>query len=66
MKRLLIIAASAALLLTGCSGGGQSTAGTPSTLLKERTITLTDGRTITCIIYQNGYAGGLSCDWDNE
>lgn len=26
---------------------------------------LPDGRTVTCVIYHQGYAGGLSCDWTN-
>lgn len=26
---------------------------------------LPDGRTVTCVVYQQGYAGGLSCDWAN-
>ncbi|WP_180297908.1 hypothetical protein [Snodgrassella alvi] len=31
----------------------------------ETSITLRDGRKITCLTYRDGYAGGLSCDWHN-
>lgn len=31
--------------------------------LSEWKYTLSDGRIITCIVYQGGYAGGLDCDW---
>jgi uncharacterized lipoprotein YehR (DUF1307 family) len=26
---------------------------------------LPDGRTVSCVVYAAGYAGGLSCDWAN-
>lgn len=29
----------------------------------EKTAKLSDGRTVTCIVFKFGYAGGLSCDW---
>lgn len=35
------------------------------TTLDEQHHKLSDGRTVTCITYKHGYAGGLSCDWDN-
>ncbi|WP_180296960.1 hypothetical protein [Snodgrassella alvi] len=32
----------------------------------ETSITLSDGRKITCLIYRSRYYGsGLSCDWHN-
>lgn len=31
--------------------------------LHEAHKTLTDGRTVTCVIYVGTYKGGLSCDW---
>ena len=56
-----------ALGLTSCATGGSpsndSGAGGSSGSLYERTITLTDGRDVTCVIYHAGYGGGLSCDW---
>lgn len=55
-------------LLPGCASGGNPAndagAGSNSDRLYERTITLTDGRTITCVVHQSGNAGGVSCDWD--
>jgi hypothetical protein len=62
MKRLAIVAV-AVLTLTGCGSGADNAAGTESSNLIERTIDLTDGREVTCIIYGTGYRGGLSCDW---
>lgn len=58
--------------LVGCSsvsGGGGSPAwdedaGDVTSSLYERTIELTDGRTVTCVIYAASRAGGVSCDWD--
>nr|DAL41027.1 MAG TPA_asm: hypothetical protein [Caudoviricetes sp.] len=32
--------------------------------LKENRVNLTDGRTVTCVVYRGGYAGGVSCDWE--
>lgn len=66
-KALTALALASALLLTGCGSGGSPAsderAGKSSNSLYERTITLTDGRTITCVLYSS--AGGLSCDWEN-
>lgn len=62
------LAACAVLGLTSCSSGGSpdsdGSAGDTLSSLYERTISLTDGRTVTCIVYIGGYKGGLSCDWD--
>lgn len=33
--------------------------------LKESHITLEDGRTINCVIYDDFRQGGVSCDWDS-
>lgn len=58
----------AALALTGCGTGGSpesdSNAGSSSSYLYERSITLTDGRTVTCVIQSVANRGGVSCDWD--
>ena len=68
------IAAVTVVSLAACSGGpsgGTTTqpvdkgAGSYSSSLSERIIKLKDGRVVTCVIYEGGYAGGLSCDWDN-
>jgi hypothetical protein len=37
-----------------------------SDYLHETSFTLSDGRTVTCIMYDGtSYAGGLSCDWES-
>lgn len=75
MKKLAVIALSAALLLTGCSntidamtGNGPTTppeeVDTSRSLL-PRFVELPDGRTLLCVVRVAGAAGGLSCDWDN-
>lgn len=78
MKRTLIsvmVAAAAVLLLAGCghgSGGAVGSEGTSTvkdeapdyTFLEEDSITLEDGRTLTCITTSRS-SGGVSCDWDN-
>lgn len=49
-----------ALLATGC--GVQDIGDAEFT---PRTVEMPDGRTVECVTYKQGYAGGLSCDWDN-
>lgn len=55
--------------LAGCSTGGSpetdERAGNTANYVYERTLELTDGRTVTCAALLSGYAGGLSCDWTN-
>ena len=63
MKRKMMVVAVAALLLTGCGAADAETG--ESTGLEQNTIELKDGRQVTCVVYKAGYAGGLSCDWDN-
>lgn len=58
MKYVLLIVVMA-FVLSGCGGSLNSS----NSNLTERTIVLNDGRTITCVTYKQGYAGGLSCDW---
>lgn len=71
LKKLAAIGAIAlaGLGLVGCATGGSpdsdDRAGERSPSLYERTLELTDGRTVTCVTYKAGYAGGLSCDWTN-
>lgn len=31
----------------------------------EQEIELKDGRTVTCVLYDSNYSGGISCDWQN-
>lgn len=31
----------------------------------ESQVQLSDGRFVTCLKYDEGYGGGMSCDWDN-
>ena len=70
-KKFVALAAAAvvAISLAGCGSGGSpetdSNAGGTSSYLYERSVTLTDGRQVTCIVYIAGYAGGVDCDWDN-
>lgn len=65
-KTFTALAIAGTLLLSGCATGGsnESSAGKESERLHERTITLQDGRTITCVIYNQYQKGGLSCDWE--
>lgn len=64
MKRTITALTLASILaLTACEGGEQGNS--RISLLHEEQVSLTDGRTVTCIVYKAGYAGGLSCDWEN-
>ncbi len=54
MKRLLI--AVVLVVLAGCGAGGPAKRGND--------VVLPDGRTVTCVVYKQGYAGGISCDWE--
>jgi len=50
------------MMLSGCSSSdGDYTTSTGD--LREQSITLSDGRVVTCIVYQGYRKGGLSCDW---
>lgn len=68
-RRVAIAAASVALVLalTGCRTGGSpetdDRAGKTSDGLYERTITLVDGRVVTCVVWSAANQGGVSCDW---
>lgn len=59
MKRLALIAL-LLLTLTGCSNVGKALERN-----WEFDRVMKDGRTVTCIAWKLGYAGGLSCDWEN-
>lgn len=64
MKKKLITALVLCLIsLTGCS---EYPAKDPkvSTGSFKTTIVNVDGRDIPCITWKQGYAGGISCDWN--
>ncbi|PIT07974.1 hypothetical protein [Snodgrassella communis] len=72
MKTKLIIAAIAAFFIAGCEMTEAEKAEvrkiyveTLTSRIKETHMTLSDGRKITCLVYDDSYAGGLSCDWHN-
>lgn len=56
-----------ALVFAGCSasgGSGDRPVQNNSVYdLTEKSITISDGRRITCIVFEDGDAGGISCDW---
>ncbi|WP_104086549.1 hypothetical protein [Arthrobacter sp. GMC3] len=59
-KTIATLAVVGLLALTGCSSEQQAAESSPV----PHAVKLADGRTITCIAWKAGYAGGLSCDWD--
>ena len=63
MKRIIPTLAIVGLLLTGCVSGNANT--NNDVLLHEVSITLKDGREITCVKYSAHNQGGLSCDWND-
>ena len=53
-----------AAVLTGCSSPNEQGNGTSAWEdIREHRVELSDGRTVTCIAWKRGYAGGLQCDW---
>ncbi|MFJ6532468.1 hypothetical protein [Microbacterium sp. NPDC091662] len=59
-----VAAAAVALALVGCGPArGVEDAGESSGRIYQSTERLADGRSVTCLVYKSGYAGGLSCDW---
>lgn len=62
MKRA-ILAVALVLTLTGCGVDEQGNKRING--LMERQYVLTDGRTVTCVIYSAYQQGGLSCDWEH-
>lgn len=59
----LVLALALAATITACSASGAGVVDSNSKTLTERTITLQDGRTITCVTYWDAKGAGLSCDW---
>lgn len=58
-----ITAALALTALVGCAPGGVSN-GWGSADLEPVTVTLNDGRAVTCVALIGYSKGGLSCDWE--
>lgn len=75
MKRTIAAAAAVLLLLlllTACkprTNGDPYTAASPGSVSAGDAISVTrvhvDDRVVTCVTWQRGSAGGLSCDWAN-
>ena len=61
MKMKLFLVAIATFFIAGC--GLQSKISSWSII--EIRKTLEDGRTVTCLIFDSGNSGGITCDWDN-
>jgi len=71
MKKTIALIALAGFLLTGCAGGYANveddnkkdyTITNKGGSIYERHITLNNGKTVTCLLY-NGYS--ITCDWDD-
>ena len=62
MKKLAVVLV-ALLVLSGCGRDGAEQSSS-NDQLSEQTITLSDGRVITCVLYRASRKGGLSCDWE--
>lgn len=69
---LTVVAGGALLLaLAGCGAGSGDAPAPASTVaptydgegLSEAHVPLSDGRTVTCVVYAGYKRGGLSCDW---
>lgn len=68
MKKKLVagvLAVGVLLGTAGCATGAPDAETGKATTLYEQPITLSDGRTVTCVVHSDGYQGGLSCDWSN-
>lgn len=65
MMRFVIAGLVGVLLLAGCSSNAMTKTGTGNGgSLKTYDVDLPNGNTVLCVVYESGYAGGLSCDWD--
>lgn len=66
-KARIWASATVALALTalvGCSSAPEAPVDGGYGGLSEHAITLKDGRTITCVVFQEYSKGGVSCDWE--
>lgn len=61
-KTLTALAIVTALTLAGCASVDPD--GGEATHLRDNHVKLSDGRTVTCVMYRDGSLGGLSCDWE--
>lgn len=68
----IALAAVAMLTLSGCAGSFEDNR-TPveesndykGFTIEEIKHELKDGRTVTCLVEDGGYDGGITCDWEN-
>lgn len=58
--RALFFTGVAVAVLAGCGSSPPS-----DERLYEKPVHLTDGRVVVCVVYKDGYKGGVSCDWEN-
>lgn len=66
MKRGILAATLAVVVLTGCEAAtGPVSVSETSTRYWVKRLALPDGRTVLCVTYSDGAAGGVSCDWEN-
>lgn len=61
----LFVSAGVLLGTVGCATQDPATGEAGRTTLYEQSVELRDGRIVSCVARISGYAGGLSCDWDN-
>lgn len=66
MRRWL---AASLLLVAACTAGPNEDSETNLRVgsfgaLSEHQMPLSDGRIVTCVVFQAGYKGGVSCDWE--
>ena len=62
-KRIAATTGALAMMLTLTACGAENWDSTHEKHLTPKVITV-DGRDVTCVIYQSGNAGGVSCDWE--
>jgi hypothetical protein len=59
----------AAATLTGCATSGNTDEARQNDNeiggVRTSYVELPDGRTVLCVSNKQGYAGGLSCDWES-
>ncbi len=65
MKKMFAACAVALVLLAGCGEPGGDDAVESKDGITEVRRKISDGRTVTCLIWSGARKGGLSCDWAN-
>ena len=63
MRLLLFCMAAVLLLLVSCNAVMRNDANESA---QAWTIQTPNNRTVTCVSWHWGYAGGLSCDWEHS